>query len=45
MGGAGEFQGYTYDTDISRDEIRDIISLRGEEVIVVIVWNFMKNAD
>jgi len=42
--GAGEFLGY-YDSDMSRDEIRDIISLRGEEVIVVIVWNFMKNAD
>ena len=42
--GAGESLGY-YDSDMSRDEIRDIISLRGEEVIVVIVWNFMKNAD
>ena len=42
--GAGEFLGF-YDSDMSRDEIRDIISLRGEEVIVVIVWNFMKNAD
>ena len=42
--GAGEFLGY-YDSDMSRDEIRDIISLRGEEVIVVIVWTFMKNAD
>ena len=44
-GGAGEFQGYTYDTDISRDVMREIVSLRGDAGIVVIVWNFMKNSD
>lgn len=43
-GGAGEFLDY-YDTDMSRDEIREIISLRGEAGIIVIAWNFMKNSD
>lgn len=44
-GGAGESLGYTYDTDISRDVMREIASLRGDAGIVVIVWNFMKNSD
>ncbi len=44
-GGAGESLGYTYDTDISRDVMREIVSLRGDAGIVVIVWNFMKNSD
>ena len=43
-GGAGEFLDY-YDTDMSRDEIREIISLRGEAGIIVIAWNFMKNSN